>query len=85
MSRLPVNQPPIPVGHGAVADQQGDEAVEIGGRRLCLGVGGRRGVAVINVHRDLHVLVGHQLVLGVAHHSLVTDFVVLREDRGRAA
>lgn len=57
----------------------------IGLRCLCLRVNGRGFRAVEDIHDHFDSLVGHQLVLGVAHHGLVADFVVLREDCCHAA
>ncbi len=76
----------VPTGIGLAGTyHHREQTVIIGLRCLCLRVNGRGFRAVEDIHDHFDSLVGHQLVLGVAHHGLVADFVVLCEDCCHAA
>ena len=80
---FPVNFRFIPTnaGRSTATDLQREQTVVVGLHiRVRLRVSSRGFRAVEDFHRHGDGLVGHQAVRGVAHHGLVTDFVVLRED-----
>ena len=80
---VPLDGIPAAADGRAVADEQRDEAVGVAVHRLRLGIDRSPCLAVGDAHSHFHILVIHQLVRAVAHHRLVTDFVVLGQSGER--